>query len=75
LAASPRGEQDERLDGGKELIVEGGKAFVRLVLKLPRQRVAALLASGDGSLGKLVVARVQAIDGITRTLSCPVVHL
>ena len=26
-------------------------------------------------LGKLVVARVQAVDGITRTLSCPVVHL
>ncbi len=26
-------------------------------------------------LGKLVVARVQAIDGITRTLTCPVVHI
>ena len=26
-------------------------------------------------LGKLVVARVQAIDGITRTLTCPVVRL
>lgn len=26
-------------------------------------------------LGKLVVARVQAIDGITRTLTCPVVNL
>ncbi|HYY80846.1 MAG TPA: Lrp/AsnC ligand binding domain-containing protein [Actinomycetes bacterium] len=26
-------------------------------------------------LGKLVVARVQAVEGITRTLSCPVVHL
>ena len=26
-------------------------------------------------LGKLVVARVQAVDGITRTLTCPVVHL
>ncbi len=25
-------------------------------------------------LGKLVVARVQAVDGITRTLTCPVVH-
>ena len=27
------------------------------------------------SLGKLVVAKIQAIDGITRTLTCPVVHL
>ena len=26
-------------------------------------------------LGKLVVAKVQAIPGITRTLTCPVVHL
>jgi DNA-binding Lrp family transcriptional regulator len=26
-------------------------------------------------LGKLVVARVQAVQGITRTLTCPVVHL
>ena len=26
-------------------------------------------------LGKLVVARVQAVEGITRTLTCPVVRL
>jgi DNA-binding Lrp family transcriptional regulator len=26
-------------------------------------------------LGKMVVARVQAVDGITRTLTCPIVHL
>jgi len=26
-------------------------------------------------LGKLVVAKVQAVAGITRTLTCPVVHL
>jgi hypothetical protein len=26
-------------------------------------------------LGQLVVARVQKVDGITRTLTCPVVHL
>ncbi|MGH2547207.1 MAG: Lrp/AsnC family transcriptional regulator [Actinomycetota bacterium] len=26
-------------------------------------------------LGKLVVAKIQAVDGITRTLTCPVVHL
>ena len=26
-------------------------------------------------LGQLVVARVQAVDGITRTLPCPIVHL
>ena len=26
-------------------------------------------------LGKMVVSRIQAIPGITRTLTCPVVHL
>jgi len=26
-------------------------------------------------LGQLVVARIQGVDGITRTLTCPVVHL
>lgn len=26
-------------------------------------------------LGQLVVARIQNVDGITRTLTCPVVHL
>ena len=26
-------------------------------------------------LGKLVVAQIQAVEGITRTLTCPVVHL
>jgi DNA-binding Lrp family transcriptional regulator len=32
-------------------------------------------AANVDDLGKLVVARVQAVDGITRTLTCPVVHL
>ncbi len=27
------------------------------------------------SLGRLVVAKVQSVSGITRTLTCPVVHL
>ncbi len=26
-------------------------------------------------LGKLVVAKLQSIEGITRTLTCPVVHI
>jgi DNA-binding Lrp family transcriptional regulator len=32
-------------------------------------------AGNIDELGKLVVARVQAVQGITRTLTCPVVHL
>lgn len=32
-------------------------------------------AGSVDELGKLVVAKVQSVDGITRTLTCPVVHL
>jgi DNA-binding Lrp family transcriptional regulator len=32
-------------------------------------------AESVDDLGKLVVARVQAVAGITRTLTCPVVNL
>jgi DNA-binding Lrp family transcriptional regulator len=32
-------------------------------------------ADNVDELGKLVVANVQAVAGITRTLTCPVVHL
>ena len=32
-------------------------------------------AESVDELGKLVVAKVQAVAGITRTLTCPVVHL
>jgi DNA-binding Lrp family transcriptional regulator len=32
-------------------------------------------ANSVDELGKMVVSRVQLIDGITRTLTCPVVNL
>jgi DNA-binding Lrp family transcriptional regulator len=32
-------------------------------------------ASSVDELGRLVVARVQSVDGITRTLTCPVVNI
>ena len=32
-------------------------------------------AKSVDELGKLVVAKIQAVEGITRTLTCPVVHL
>ena len=32
-------------------------------------------AKSVDELGKLVVARIQAVPGITRTLTCPVVHI
>jgi DNA-binding Lrp family transcriptional regulator len=32
-------------------------------------------ADSVDELGKMVVSRVQLIEGITRTLTCPVVHI
>jgi len=32
-------------------------------------------AKNVDELGKLVVARIQAVEGITRTLTCPIVHM
>jgi hypothetical protein len=37
--------------------------------------IARVEARNLDELGRLVVARVQVVDGITRTLTCPVVHL
>ncbi|MEU4225380.1 Lrp/AsnC ligand binding domain-containing protein [Nonomuraea sp. NPDC026600] len=32
-------------------------------------------AGNVDDLGKLVVAQIQAVEGITRTLTCPIVHI
>ncbi len=32
-------------------------------------------ANNVDDLGKLVVAKIQTLEGITRTLTCPVVHI
>ena len=41
----------------------------------PYDVIARAEALSVDELGKMVVSRVQMIDGITRTLTCPVVHL
>lgn len=41
----------------------------------PYDVIARAEARNIDELGRLVVARVQAVNGITRTLTCPVVHL
>lgn len=41
----------------------------------PYDVVARTEAATEDEMGKLVVGRIQAIDGITRTLTCPVVNL
>ncbi len=41
----------------------------------PYDVIARAEASSMDELGRLVVSHVQQIDGITRTITCPVVHL
>jgi DNA-binding Lrp family transcriptional regulator len=41
----------------------------------PYDAIVHAAADDVDSLGKLVVARIQAVEGITRTLTCPVVRL
>jgi DNA-binding Lrp family transcriptional regulator len=41
----------------------------------PYDVIVRASAGNVDDLGKLVVARIQAVEGITRTLTCPVVHL
>jgi DNA-binding Lrp family transcriptional regulator len=41
----------------------------------PYDVIVRASAGNVDDLGKLVVAKIQAIEGITRTLTCPVVHL
>lgn len=41
----------------------------------PYDVIVTAEARNVDDLGKLVVARVQAVEGITRTLTCPVIHL
>ncbi len=41
----------------------------------PYDVIARVEASGVDELGQLVIAKIQDVKGITRTLTCTVVHL
>ncbi|HWE89594.1 MAG TPA: Lrp/AsnC ligand binding domain-containing protein [Pseudonocardiaceae bacterium] len=41
----------------------------------PYDVIVVAEAENVDQLGQLVVARIQNVDGITRTLTCPVVHI
>lgn len=45
------------------------------VVSGPYDLIAVAEAADIDDLGKLVVARIQAVDGVTRTLTCPVLSL
>jgi DNA-binding Lrp family transcriptional regulator len=61
-------------DVGKAAEVANAIAAVKGVT-MAEDVIVRAEASNVDELGKLVVAKVQGIDGITRTLTCPVVHI
>jgi DNA-binding Lrp family transcriptional regulator len=40
----------------------------------PYDVIARIQAPGLDQLGRLVVSRIQVVDGVTRTLTCMVIH-
>ena len=58
-----------------EFTYPGARVVVVDTVTGPYDVIARAEASSVDELGKMVVSRVQMIDGITRTLTCPVVHL
>jgi DNA-binding Lrp family transcriptional regulator len=40
----------------------------------PYDIIAKIQAPGLDQLGRLVVSRIQVVDGVTRTLTCMVIH-
>ena len=41
----------------------------------PYDVIAIVEAASMDALGKMVVSRIQRVKGVTRTLTCPVVHI
>lgn len=65
---------------GKAASVASSTAEIKGVLSAedvtgPYDVIVRAEASNVDDLGKLVVAKIQSVEGITRTLTCPVVHL
>lgn len=41
----------------------------------PYDVIASIQASNIDALGRMVLSRIQSVEGVTRTLTCPVVHI
>lgn len=41
----------------------------------PYDVIAVVQAASIDALGKMLLSRIQGVKGITRTLTCPVVHI
>ena len=52
-----------------------GQVATAAVIAGPYDMIVRVAAEDVDSLGKLVVSKIQIIDGVTRTLTCPILHL
>ena len=67
-------------DAGQAAVVAAALGGVPGVLEAasvagPYDVIARAQARDIDELAKLAASRVQALDGVTRTMSCPVMHL
>ncbi|MDH2427601.1 Lrp/AsnC ligand binding domain-containing protein [Sphaerisporangium sp. TRM90804] len=65
---------------GKAAEVAGAIATINGVTQAedvtgPYDVIVRAEADNVDDLGKLVVAQIQSVEGITRTLTCPIVHI
>ncbi len=58
-----------------EAVSEISSVTSAFVVAGPYDVVARVVAPDVDSLGKLTVTKIQAVEGVTRTLTCPVVHI
>ena len=67
-------EVGKAADVAREIAALDGVAMAEDVTG-PYDVIVRAEARNVDELGKLVVSKVQNLDGITRTLTCPVVHI
>lgn len=58
----------------KEVATLGGVTMCEYVMG-PYEVIARVEATGADELGRLVIAKIQSVPGITRTTTCTIVHV
>ena len=69
-----------QVDVGKSSIVSTGVAAIAGVISAeevtgPYDVIVKVESESLDTLGRNVVSRIQLVEGITRTLTCPVIHI
>ena len=68
-----------QVDVGKSSLVSSGVAAITGVISAeevtgPYDVIVKVESESLDTLGRNVVSRIQLVEGITRTLTCPVIH-